>query len=166
MKDFSVTIEDLQANRAGKLSPAQRADMQNQHRHGWIVIGVILILLVGVIYLGITLLQSRVERPEAQLRNIVIGVVAFSSLLLYVRIQHQKVGWDLRSGTVKASQGTLRLSKDKARYQAQVSATPFRISEALFLALSELQRTSPQCTLYYTPRSLTVVAYEPMQPGK
>jgi hypothetical protein len=74
----------------------------------------------------------------------------------------------LRAGTVKASKGRLQLSRVKERfgtmgYQAQVSATPFKIPEALFIVLSEFQHASPQCILYYTAHLLTIIAYEPMQ---
>lgn len=168
MQDMLVSLEDLQANRAGRLSATQRAQLAQRHRTMTLEVVVILVFILILLAAGFFILRGNARFDDAleQLRYVIIGLIILLPLMVKVRVNQVQTTEDLRGNSVKAVRGTLHLSRKQGRFSAaliaRIGISEFTVSQKLFDTLGILQQGSPECALYYTPASRTIIAFEPI----
>ncbi len=66
-------------------------------------------------------------------------------------------------------QGQIKLSSRSTRsyisYTVKIDDTWFAVSQVVFYAFEQFQRTEPDAIIYYAPASKTLLSFEPYNPG-
>jgi hypothetical protein len=167
MRAHGFTQTDLEANRLGKLSPAQAALLRARAR-GQLVMGALLFVAGGFVLTGLSsmlvlaLLASRGRVPGvAYVFTGALSLAFVAALLLaalwirncFREISEQRVG--VAEGVVTAE----RVSGDADAYFYVLDGTSYQVpAEAYTLVKDDPSRYR----VYYAPRSRWVVGMEPL----
>lgn len=151
---------DLAENQAGRLSAAQRDQLQKSARRA-LMIGVLIVVGIG---LAATLLLYVGRLNESIILNIVgIALTLVNAVILVTVVQNRlRIGGDLSAGTVTAVSGTLartvRVQNRLVTYVLKVGDQEINVSRAVFSTFADGGRYR----LYRTPVSKALVGAEPL----
>ena len=164
-----LSVADLETNKSGRLTDAQRQGfgrLDRDIRKNELVLG------VGCAVIGVILLTATGAAPNAQYRPLAGGafLVAAAFLLLRAMTLGDSLSQDLRSGRVETIEGALgkRVIQGKTTsfHYFDVAGKRFEVSYMTYQAAPE----AGIVRLYFLPRSHKVVNFErlpdrPLPPG-
>jgi hypothetical protein len=163
---------DLEANRAGLISPRQRELLRSRFT-GTLRTGVYVGVVFGMISIcAVALLTPGEFFHTSPSRDVVIGCIvvlgwpvsALMALAALLIIEWRKLMADLNGGRVLAVGGEVRRhtwprSIARRALYITVDGCRFRESERVYVAFKDVQR----CTVYYTPHGKTILSAEPLE---
>jgi len=157
---LSITEADLAANRAGRLSEAQKLRLTKGWRRTlWIVIG--LVIVVGF---GATLALFFGQQGGSLVLTFVgILLTVINAMIVGVGAQsYMRTSRDLRTGSVSEMSGvvshTIRVSGRVATYVLKVDGQEVVVPRPVFFAVED----GKPYRLYRAPASKTLLAAEPL----
>lgn len=156
---LNFSADDLAANRAGRLSEAQRERLNRGWRRTlWIVIG--LVVLFGLI--ATTLLFLAQQQGSAILTGIGIIITVINAMIVGLGAQsYLRTSSDLRGGRVVAVSGvvghTIRVSGRVLTYVLKVDGQEMLVAKPVFYAVED----GKLYHFYRVPSSKTLLTAEP-----
>ncbi|MBI1258408.1 MAG: hypothetical protein GC204_13135 [Chloroflexi bacterium] len=151
--------EDLLANRAGRLSDAQKQRLTRGWRRTlWIVIGLVIVL--GLSATTVLFIAQRNDLPVLNMIGILMTIV--NALVVGLGAQsYLRTSSDLNNGRVTTISGvvnhTIRVSGRVATYILKVGDEKVVVSRPVFFAVED----GKAYNLYRAPSSKTLLAAEP-----
>jgi hypothetical protein len=153
LQAFGVQSEDLEANRAGRLGPAQRRKLLssgNSNLTGAFLIG---LLLAGILY-GVA------NKPLVPVQWILAIILFLIVLIVGIRYFAQTRA-AIAEGRVESLVGPVHVqSRGRAGWYLNVAGQSFQLPVHLW----HIQQDAPY-RVYFVPRTRTVVAMEPATEG-
>ena len=156
---LNFSEEDLQANRAGRLSEAQKYRLTRGWRRTlWIVIGLVIVLTLGATTL-IFVAQNN-DLPVLNVIGVLITVINAAVVGLGAQ-SYLRTSSDLKGGKVATISGvvshTIRVSGRVATYILKVDNQNVVVSRLVFFAVED----GKAYHLYRAPSSKTLLSAEP-----
>ncbi len=156
---LNISAEDLDANRAGRLSEAQKQRLTRGWRRTlWIVIGLVIVL--GLTATTILFLAQRNDLPVLNVIGVLMTIINAGVVGLGAQ-SYLRTNSDLKNGQVATISGlvshTIRVSGRVATYILKVGDQNLVVSRLVFFAVED----GKAYRFYRVPSSKTLLAAEP-----
>ncbi len=158
---MDFTPDDLKANREKYMSERQRFALNRKVTR---LNRVMLVILTSLLLVEAIVLFSDIYRnyPAYKPYAFFTLIIIASCLIAYTYVKRRNYTLDLDEGKVCSIEGKLKLTYFNNRgyrsYTAKIGEIWFDINKKTFIAIKDFERVEPDCIIYYTPRSRTILS--------
>ena len=158
---IGFTEDDLNANRDGKLSDAQRDKLKAKLQGVWVLAVLGLVAVIGVLVK--TVFDNQFQRTE-KLAIVTLVCLVLAVGFLYIWLKWSQYTSDLDRSIAFAAEGRMQLvtyhNRGNNSYRVRVNHEGFVLDRRLFDLLTEVSKEYEFCAVYYTPQSHVLLSFE------